>query len=139
MLALAAPTTPAADDPGPAWSQLKPEQQRVLAPLKDDWSNLEGPRKRKWIGIANRYPQLPAEEQARVQRRMKDWAALTPEQRSSAREFYRDLEKLPPEQKQAIRDKWEQYQQLPEDKRRELSVASPKASPNAPPTPLPQN
>lgn len=99
----------------------------MLAPLHDDWPNLDGTRKRKWIAIANRYPQLSADEQSRVQRRMKEWASLTPEQRANARDFYRDLEKLTPEEKQTVREKWEAYQQLPEDKRRQLATSAPRA------------
>ena len=125
----------AADDSGPTWIQLKPDQQRVLAPLHDDWSNLDGTRKRKWIAIANRYPKLSADEQSRVQRRMKEWASLTPEQRANARDFYRDLEKLTPQEKQTVREKWEAYQQLPEDKRRQFATSAagaPEAGPLAP-------
>ncbi|MCX7892411.1 MAG: DUF3106 domain-containing protein [Burkholderiales bacterium] len=130
-LALGASGLRAAEDPGPAWSQLKPEQQRILAPLKEDWPNLEGFRKRKWIGLANSYPQMTRDEQARVQKRMRDWAALSREEREAAREFYREIEKLPPEKKQTVREKWEAYQQLPEEKRRELSSAG--AKPGDPP------
>lgn len=104
------------------WKQLRPDQQRVLAPLKDDWENLEPVRKLKWIEIANRYPKLPREDQARIQEKMKAWASLTPEQRRAAREFYQDIEKLPPEKKQEVRQKWEEYQQLPEGKRQELAA-----------------
>jgi hypothetical protein len=106
----------------------------VLAPLKDDWPNLEGSRKRKWIGIANSYPGMQPEEQARIQRRMRDWAALSREERDAAREFYREIEKLPPDKKQAIREKWEEYQQLPEEKRRELSAAPPRKTETPPAT-----
>ena len=31
------------------WSQLTPEQQRILAPLKEDWPNIEPPRRKKWV------------------------------------------------------------------------------------------
>lgn len=105
----------------------------MLAPLHDDWQDLDGSRKRKWIAIANRYPQLSADEQSRVQRRMKEWASLSPEQRANARDFYRDLEKLTPEAKQTVREKWEAYQQLPEDRRRQLATSAPRApEPGAP-------
>ena len=65
----------------PAWAELTAEQQKTLAPLKADWESLETERRRKWIGIAKRYPTMKAEEQERVQRRMQRWAALSPEQR----------------------------------------------------------
>jgi len=58
----------------PAWAELTADQQMVLAPLKADWERLEQERRRKWVGIANRYPKMKPEEQERVQRRMQDWA-----------------------------------------------------------------
>lgn len=63
-----------------------------------------------------------------MQRRMKEWASLTPDQRDNARHFYRDLEKLSPEEKQTVREKWEAYQQLPEDKRRQLTTSAPQSA-----------
>jgi hypothetical protein len=44
----------------PAWAELTAEQQKILAPLKADWESLPTERKRKWIGIAKRYPTLHA-------------------------------------------------------------------------------
>jgi len=106
----------------PAWKQLRPDQQRVLAPLREDWENLEPQRRLKWIEISNRYPKLASDEQARIQRRMKAWASLTPDQRRAARDFYRDIEKLPPEKKHEVRHKWEEYQQLPEGKKQQYAA-----------------
>ena len=40
----------------PAWSDLTPDQQRTLAPLAREWRDLPDERKRKWAGIANRFP-----------------------------------------------------------------------------------
>ncbi|MCL4728680.1 MAG: DUF3106 domain-containing protein, partial [Candidatus Kuenenia stuttgartiensis] len=40
------------------WSQLSAEEQRILAPLKDDWPNIEQARREKWVGIARRYESL---------------------------------------------------------------------------------
>ena len=58
----------------PAWAELTADQQMVLAPLKADWESLEPERRRKWVGIANRYSKMKPEEQDRVQRRMQAWA-----------------------------------------------------------------
>jgi hypothetical protein len=52
------------------WSQLTPAQQRILAPLKDDWPNIEAPRRQKWLDIARRYPTMPPQKQERLQARM---------------------------------------------------------------------
>lgn len=102
------------------WSDLTQDQRAVLAPLSNDWDALDSPRKKKWIGIAKRYPSMTAAEQEKVQRRMQDWAKLSPEQRRTAREGFKNIAKLPPEKKQSLRDKWEEYQQLPEEEREKL-------------------
>lgn len=91
------------------WAELTAEQQQVLAPLQAEWDTLEPARKRKWIGIAKRYPKMTPKGQERVQRRMQAWANLTPEQRRQARETYKRLAKSP-EKKKALRDKWSEYQ-----------------------------
>ena len=106
------------------WSELSPAQQQILYPLSADWDNMEAARKRKWLGIAKRYPAMKPAEQTNVQRRMQDWAQLTPQQRETARERYKKLEKLPPEKKSSLQEKWEQYQQLPEEERQQLRATT---------------
>src|SRR5260370_7283919 len=64
----------------PAWAELTVDQQMILAPLKPDWEMLEVDSKRKWIGIANPYPKMQAQEQEPLQSRMHAWAHLTPQQ-----------------------------------------------------------
>ena len=110
-----------ADRSGPAWSALKKEQRAVLSPLESEWGNFDAQRKAKWLSIANQYPKMGKEEQERIQRRMKTWASLTPEQRQVARENYRDLSKLPQAERHAVRQKWDEYRKLPEDERRQFA------------------
>jgi hypothetical protein len=105
----------------PAWAELTAEQQQILAPLKADWESLEPERRRKWIGIAKRYPAMKLAEQERVQRRMQYWAKLTPEQRRQARETYKQLVKVPPEKRGKLREQWAEYQQLPPQERESLT------------------
>lgn len=107
---------------GPHWAELTADQQQILGPLKQDWEKIEPDRRRKWLGIAKRYPTMKAEEQARVQRRMQTWAQLTPAQRSEARAQYRNLGTLPPEKKQDLRQLWAEYQALPPHERRMYDV-----------------
>jgi hypothetical protein len=97
-----------ADKNNPAWTELRPEQQRVLAPIQGEWESLDAPRKRKWLGVAQRYPKMTTDEQTRLQQRMKEWISLTPEQRWAARGQYREFEQLPPE---VVREKWDKFQQ----------------------------
>ena len=109
----------------PSWAQLTGDQQRVLAPLKADWESLAPEQRRKWIGIANRYPKMKLEEQERVQRRMQAWAELSPEQRRQARENYKRIAKNRPEKRDKLREAWAEYQALPPDERRNLAPPAP--------------
>ncbi len=120
----------AAEKKQPAWSELNLEQTQVLAPLESDWNQMEPQRKKKWLGIAKRYPKMKIDEQQRVQQQMRAWAKLTPDERRAARERYQKLSKLPPEQKQAVRKKWQEYQQLPDEQKKQFSAGA-KAVPAA--------
>jgi hypothetical protein len=105
------------------WAELTADQQMILAPLKADWESLEPERRRKWIGVAKRYPKMKLEEQERVQRRMQAWAKLSPEQRRQARENYRRIVKAPPEKRDKLREAWAEYQALPPAERQNLAPA----------------
>jgi len=127
----------------PTWGELTQEQQQILAPLAVDWDNLDPARKRKWIGIATRYPKMKPDEQVRAQRRMQAWVKLTPKERQAARERYKKLEKLPPDKKLGLKQQWEEYNRLPEQERRKLgstprkpaAPARPAKSPSEPAPP----
>lgn len=105
----------------PAWAELSLEQKQILSPLSRDWNKMEAAHKKKWLGIAKRYPTMKPEEQARVQRRMQDWANLTPEQRTQARTQYKSLKTAPPEHKADIKKKWDQYKELPDEEKKRLA------------------
>lgn len=116
----------------PSWSELSAEQKRVLAPLSGEWDKMDGFRRKKWLGIAQRYQSLSPDEQARMQRRMTAWAKLTPDERKRARDQYKSLQKAPPEKKEAVKQKWEEYKVLPESEKARL-----KAEAARKPTPRP--
>jgi hypothetical protein len=97
--------------PKPSWDELKPQQREVLAPLAQEWNNMDSAKKKKWLGIAKRYPGMTAEEQQRTQLQMHDWYSLTPEQRELVREKYKTIKKLPPEKRHEIKQKWLEYGQ----------------------------
>jgi hypothetical protein len=109
---------------GPAWAELTAEHQQVLAPLKADWESLEPDRKRKWIGIAKRYPSMKLQEQERVQRRMQAWVKLTPEQRRQARENYREISKVRADKRKDLHQQWAEYQALSPYERQNLAPAA---------------
>lgn len=121
--------------PQPSWKQLSTEQQRILAPLSGEWDQMEGFRRKKWLGIAERYKTLSPEEQARMQKRMTAWAKLTPDERKRARDQYLSLQKAPPETKEAVKHKWQEYKELPEaDKARLNAEAASRPTPRLAPS-----
>lgn len=116
----------------PSWAELNAEQKRVLAPLSAEWDNMEGFRRKKWLGIAERYQSFSSDEQARVQRRMIDWAKLTPDERKRARDKFKSLQQASPEKKEEVKLKWQAYKELPESEQTRL-----KAEASQRPTPRP--
>jgi Protein of unknown function (DUF3106) len=122
--------------PQPSWAELSTEQKRVLAPLAGEWDTMDGFRRKKWLGIAQRYPSLSPDEQARMQRRMTDWAKLTPDERKRAREKYQSLQKATPEKKEAVKLKWKEYKELPESEKDRLKT---EATRKPTPRPAPSN
>jgi hypothetical protein len=140
-LALCGPTAPAyAVLPQlnqPSWSALTPEQKAILAPLAKEWNEMDAFRRKKWLGIAQRYPGMSPTEQASMQRNMKEWARLAPEERKAAREKYKTLKKAAPEERQAVRQKWEEYSALPQEERDRLKKeAAPRQAPPKTPAKL---
>jgi len=111
----------------PAWSELKPAQQKILAPLAPEWDSMDAVRRKKWVEISDRYPKMKPQEQQRLQKRMVDWAKLTPAQRAAARDKYQALKKLPPDKRKEVTAQWQRYQR---------SLAQqPDFSPSDPPAP----
>ncbi len=110
----------------PDWTELPTRQQEILRPLASSWISLSEGHKRKWLQMAKSYPALSAEEQAKMQGRMQEWVALSPQQRAQARLNFaktNELSKeLTPEEKQA---KWQAYQSLSDDEKRKLAAKAP--------------
>jgi len=114
----------------PSWAELTAQQREVLTPLSGEWDKLESYRRKKWLGIAQRYPSMTPDEQKHVQHNMQAWVKLTPAQRQQAREqFKKNLQKAPPE---AIKQKWQEYSELPDaEKERLRKQAMHKAQPKS--------
>lgn len=111
---------PASSLPGrPLWMDLAESQQQALAPLAQLWPTMTEPHKRKWLAVSQNFGQLSAEDQATVQGRMREWAALSPQQRTAARLNYADAKQLLQEDKKA---KWEAYQALTPEAKQKLAA-----------------
>jgi hypothetical protein len=111
---------PAPSLPGrPLWMDLAESQQQALAPLAQLWPTMTEPHKRKWLAVSQNFGQLTSDEQATVQGRMREWAALSPQQRAAARLNYADAKQLLQEDKKA---KWEAYQALSPEAKQKLAA-----------------
>lgn len=117
--AVSKPSTAPKPGAGPAWSQLEPSEQIALRPLQNDWASIDELGKRKWRRIAERYPEMPAADQERLQDRMTAWAKLTPQERSKVRLQYLEAKKVPASSRQAD---WKAYQALSPEERKALAA-----------------
>ncbi len=120
------------------WADLTPVQREILQPLAPTWPTLSQNHKRKWLQMAKSYPGLSTEEQSKIQGRMKEWVALSPQQRAQARLNFattKELSKeLTSEEKQA---KWQAYQSLSEEEKKKLAAKAPPKRLGAAPAPKP--
>jgi hypothetical protein len=101
------------------WKDLTAAERSALEPLAAEWEKFEVVRRKKWIEIADRFPEWTPEEQKRRQDRMRELAGLTPEQRRTARESFARAQALPPEKRAEL---FKQYQDLPEEKKAQLAA-----------------
>jgi hypothetical protein len=92
----------------------------LLEPFKDSWTTLPDAEQRAWAELALRFPRLPADQQERAQKRIQEWASLTPPQRQMARSNYRLAKVLPPE---ARVQQYEAYRELSPEQRGVLRSA----------------
>jgi hypothetical protein len=82
------------------------------------WDTLDGPRKRKWLEVAQRFPSMGSDERRRVHERMGEWVALSPQQRTLARINFHTATEVPAAQRL---HRWESYQSLSPEERKALA------------------
>lgn len=109
----------------PGWAALTPEQKTILAPLRKEWGEMDAFRRKKWLGIAQRFPDMSPAEQYSMQNNMREWARLAPEERKIAREKYKSLRKIDPEERQVVKQKWEEYSTLTEEEKERYRKKAP--------------
>jgi Protein of unknown function (DUF3106) len=115
----AAPKTSLQAADGVSWSSLSQSQKSALKPLESEWNQIEPTRKTKWLEIANKFPTMPAAEQARIQARMADWAQMTPKERGQARMNFKEAQQVPAQERKA---RWEAYKALPPEQQKQLAA-----------------
>lgn len=109
----------------PGWAALTPEQKTILAPLQKEWGEMDAFRRKKWLGIAQRFPDMSPAEQYSMQNNMREWARLAPEERKIAREKYKSLRNIDPEERQVVKQKWEEYSTLTEEEKERYRKKAP--------------
>lgn len=124
----AKPAQPAAPRaPGrPVWAELTPDQQHALRPLAPSWNGMAEGHKRKWLAISQNFRTLSPDAQAKLQTRMTEWAALSPQQRTQARLNFAEAKRLTADERKA---KWAAYQALSPEEKRKLAAGAPKKTP----------
>lgn len=106
--------------PDGTWEGLRPEQQKILAPLESDWDYMLPESRKKWIQVANLYPKMSEIDQQRLQSRMTSWSNLSQKDRRLARENYLSSLKFPAEKKA---EAWSAYQKLSDEQKKKLAQA----------------
>ena len=104
----------------PLWVDLTPAQRTALAPFAPEWNTWPMAEKKSWVALANKLPSMSLERRAKAQRRILEWANLSPEQRRVARANYR-LAKERPAQKRV--EEWQSYQSMTQEQREILRRA----------------
>lgn len=114
--------------PDGTWEGLKPNQQKILAPLESDWDYLSPDSRKKWIQVSNIYPKMSMQDQERLQSRMASWSNLSQKDRRLARDNYLSSLKFPAEKKA---EAWTAYQKLSDEEKKKLAESQAKKKPTA--------
>lgn len=140
LAVLAAGTTHAKDTyPDLSWVALEAPQREILAPLADDWDQLDSDSRKRWLGVATRYATMTPIGQKRVKTRINKWAALTPQQRAEARARYKRM--LQERKMKRLQRDWQRYQALSVEERQALAAPEKRKrnTPNSSPAPATGN
>jgi hypothetical protein len=110
------------------WENLKPNQQKILAPLESDWDYMPPDSRKKWIQVSNIYPKMSQQDQERLQSRMASWSNLSQKDRRLARDNYLSSLKFPADKKA---EAWSAYQKLSDEQKKKLAESEAKKKPTA--------
>jgi hypothetical protein len=104
----------------PLWVDLTQAQQIALAPFAPEWNTWPTAEKKSWVALADKLPAMSPESRAKAQRRILEWANLSPEQRRLARANYRLAKERPARQRV---EEWQSYQSMTQEQREVLRRA----------------
>lgn len=109
---------------GPIWREITKNQREVLMPLRERWDSMGALTKRRWLVLADRYPQMDASERTKLVSRMNTWASLSAQQRSQARLNFESAKRL---SAQELQEKWDAYQALSDAEKKRLAEQAKKS------------
>jgi hypothetical protein len=98
----------------PLWVDLTQAQQIALAPFAPEWNTWPTAEKKSWVALADKLPAMSPESRTKAQRRILEWANLSPEQRRLARANYRLAKERPARQRV---EEWQSYQSMTQEQR----------------------
>lgn len=101
------------------WSRLTARDKVILAPLEEDWSELNTDQRLKWLELSSRFHSLTPDEQLRVQERMAQWARMSTAERGAARLNFQELRQI--SQRERL-EQWEAYQGLKPEEKKGLAI-----------------
>ena len=104
----------------PLWTELTGEQQRTLEPFADEWNTWPVAEKRSWLALSDKLPSLDPVKREKMERRIAEWAKLTPEERRLARDAYRLAKERPSDTRV---HEWERYRSMTQEQRSVLREA----------------
>jgi hypothetical protein len=104
----------------PLWVDLTQAQQTALAPFAPEWNTWPMAEKKSWVALADKLPTMSRDNREKAQRRILEWANLSPEQRRLARANYRLAKERPAPQRV---EEWHGYQSLTQEQREVLRRA----------------
>jgi uncharacterized protein DUF3106 len=120
---------PAPAQPGVTWSQLSPEQQRVLSGFGTQWNTLPPERQQALAHGSERWLGMSENQRSEAQQRFSRWRSLPPDQRQSLRSRWQRFQSLPPGDQARVRENFRRFQQLPPERRQMLRERWHNASP----------
>ena len=104
----------------PLWIDLTEPQQQALAAFAPEWNTWPTAEKKSWVTLADKLPAMSRERREKAQRRILEWANLSPEQRRLARANYRLAKERSPKERV---EEWRNYQSMTQEQREILRRA----------------
>jgi hypothetical protein len=107
------------DSRGTPWESLDAQQQALLEPFRESWSQLPPRRQDRLAWNARRWAAMTPEEQAAARERLQRLKELGPRQREFMGRQFRHYQEMSPEEQARVRENFQRFRKLsPEERQR---------------------